>query len=293
MREINLNAPAPQQYIRALVLGTIKSGKTHFAATCPKPLFISDVAEGGYETIRTMDRSLWWDEKVEPVVWAIENIFQDVNPMLTRLETLKAANTFPFQTVVIDPISLYADRYLSERLTILASSSKGGVDTRQLYGDLANHLRATVLRIHALPCHVLWLCHVKEGGANIAGSTAEKLPAYIHNIWLCENTLGAGYRLYTQPYGAYTILGGRTKLKASDGQLWGLPSPLLPSFKLVAQIFGLGDAPSPAVPGYPKGVRMTWPPVSTTEPVSAATSTNSQPNTTQTETKTETVTEST
>lgn len=259
MREIDLSSTSAPTVIRSLVLGAPKSGKTHFAATAPKPLFISDVAEGGYETIRTMDRSLWWDENTPPTVWAIEDVFKDINPLLTRLEDYKAKGTFPFSTVVIDPISIYADRALAE-LQMNASRANKTVDNRALYGDLANHLRVFVLRVHALPCHVLWLCHVKDGGLSLAGQTAEKLPSYIHSTWLCTNNMGVGYELHTAPYGAFNQLGTRTKIKGEDGLMYGLPSPMIPSFKLITQIYGLDKPVSPAIPGYPKGAKLQWPP---------------------------------
>lgn len=260
MREIDLTNPAPSGYIHALVLGAPKSGKTHFAASAPKPLFISDVAEGGFATIASMDKNLWWDPDYAPKVWAIEDAFKDLPPALARLESMKAEGTFPFQTLIIDPISIYADRVLAE-MQMRASAANKEKDGRQLYGDLANHLRVLVLRVHALPCHVLWLCHVKEGGLSLAGQTAEKLPAYMDFTWLCSNSAGLGYEFHTAPYGAYSLLGGRWSKANSTGKRYGLPSPLIPSFKAVSQVMGLENKPvSLAMPGYPDGANYKWPP---------------------------------
>lgn len=259
MRVINVSESSALKYIRAVVLGTPKSGKTHFAASAPKPLFIADAAEGGYATIQCMDPALWWDPKSPPTVWAIEDAFADVPPSLAKLEALKAAGTFPYETIIVDPISIYADRVLAE-LQMRASGDKKAVDNRGLYGDLANHLRVLVLRFHALPCNVLWLCHVKDGGLALAGQTAEKLPAFMDFTWMCVNGGVDGYVLHTRPYGAYSILGGRITIRDTNGTPWGLPSPMIPSFKAIAQIFGLGVPISPAMPGHPMGAKYDWPP---------------------------------
>ncbi len=259
MREIDLSNNRATN-VHALILGPPKSGKTHFAASAPDALFISDAAEGGYATIASMDPALFWDPAKPPTVWAIEDAFKDLPGILARLEALKATGNFPYRTLVMDPISIYADRVLAEMHMRAAATGKA-VDGRALYGDLANHLRVLVLRIHALPAHVLWLCHVKDGGVSLAGQTAEKLPAYMDFSWLCTNNSADGYLLQTAPYAAYTILGGRYSWANSKGKRYGMPNPLLPSFKAVSQVMRLGVDPiSPAMPGYPEGVNYNWPP---------------------------------
>lgn len=260
MREIDLNSPAPP-WIRALVLGAPKSGKTHFASTFPDCLFLADAAEGGYATLTAMDRNLWWNPGKAPTVWAIEDILKDLGPLLVKLEVAKAEGKFPFQTIIVDPVSLYADRAFTELYALAARGAKNGVDGRQVYGDLMMHMRGLILRVHALPAHILWLCHVKEGGLALSGSTAEKLPAYVDYTWLCTNMQGSGYQLHTAPMGAFQLLGGRYTWANSKGQRFGLPNPIVPSFKAIAQAMKLNIQPShPAVPGYPEGVNYQWPP---------------------------------
>lgn len=262
MQEIKIGGgtSASFKYVRAIIAGGPASGKTSFAASAPDPLFISDAAEGGYKTIESMDPNLWWDPRKAPTVWAIENGLADVPVLLARLEALKSSGKFPFKTVVLDPISIYAERILAE-----LQMKEPGKDNRQVYGDLANHLRVLLLRFHALPCNVLWLCHVKDKGLALAGQTADKFPAYMDFKWM-TNVIAipgrpATYELHTAPFQNYTFLGGRWSVTDAAGQRWGLPDPLVPSFKVVAQIMGLAEQPvSPSVPGYPTGVAYTWPP---------------------------------
>lgn len=265
MREINVSQRSASDYKRILALGAPRSGKTHFAASAPAPLFIADASEGGYETIQFMDKRLWWDPEVPPQVWAIENAFKDLHPSLLKLEQMKAEGKFPFKTLVIDPISIYADRVISELKTNASNNSKSGaIDNRAVFGDLANHLLVLVHRVHALPCHVIWLCHIKAGELSLAGQMADKLPAFMNLTVLLTKTatLGAAplFEMHTEAFGAYTQLGSRAKFIDSAGNYWGFPSPMIPSFKALAQIYGLGEPVSKSMPGLPNGARYTWPP---------------------------------
>lgn len=257
MREFRIQPGAPPEHIRALVVGLPSSGKTTFAGTCPRPLVISDSIEGGWKTLQTMDPSLYWDPSYAPMIWLIERAMSngkgpgDVLQMLTKLEA--AAHTGRFEngelfprTLIVDPISIYTDRMLSE-----LKLYDPGMDGRQVYGALADHLKILVMRFHALPCHVMWLCHTtKEGGLAISGQMAEKFPAFADFKWMTyvdsmNPNVPPSYQLYTQPFRQWNFLGGR----------FPLPNPVIPSFKVIAQLLRLPEQPvSPAVAGYPTGV---------------------------------------
>ncbi len=249
MRDIAIVQGSLTDYIRALVVGKPSSGKTHFAASCPDAFFISDAAEGGYKMLYEMDPTFWWNPKKPPKVRVIDNILKDIPVTLNELEQMAQAKQFPYKTIVVDPLSIYTDRFIAEELI-----REPGKDNRQVYGALANHLRALVLRFHALPAHVIWLSHLKAGegpdaaGPAIAGQMGDKFPAYCDFKWLThvETAVNkpAQFTMRTQPFRSWTFLGGR----------WKVPDPLIPSFKCVAEIMGLKDKPlHPAVPGFPEG----------------------------------------
>lgn len=257
MIEFKVTSGQAPTHIRALIAGAATSGKTTFAGSAPAPLFISDATEGGYKSLQTMDRNWWWDPNVAPDVWVIENAMKtgnkasDIVTILERLEAAKQSGRFPWKTIVLDPLSVYVDRVLGE----LVASRSGGGDARQLYGDLATHLKMLLNRFHALPAHVLWLCHTKaEGGLAIAGQMGEKFPSFCDFKWLTyANSMSAmpgappTFELHTQPFRQWNFLGGR----------WPLPSPLIPSFKLIFPLLGITDRPvSPAMPGFPQGVQL-------------------------------------
>lgn len=245
MREIVIKAGAPPELIRAVVVGPFKSGKTSLAATFPTPLFISDAVEGGYKTMYEMDPALWWDPAVRPEVWAIES-FKDIGTVvLPRLEAAAQQGKFKWRTVVFDPISLYSDRVLSEM-----QQADPGKDNRQIYGDLGIHLRALIIRFQALPAHVLWLSHLKEGenGVELAiqGQTSGKLGAWGDFCWytnvITAVNIPPRYELRTLPYRNVKFLGGR----------WKLPDPITPSAKAIFAALRMAETPvSPTLPGAP------------------------------------------
>lgn len=253
MREMKMGHQTAPKHIRMLACGLPSAGKTTFAGTAPRPLFISDAAEGGFNALYNMPVDWRWDPKVEPEVWAIEQM-ADIPVILARLEQMVISNTFPFKTLVIDPLSIYVDRVLAELM-----AKNPGQDARRYYGDLANHLRLILMRFHALPCHVLWLCHVRADGNEtngpaIGGQMGSKLPAYMDFKTLSHVSTSPSappvFELRTRPFRSWTFLGGR----------WTLPDPMIPSFKCIAQVLNMVDKPiSPSVPGYPGGV--TYPPM--------------------------------
>jgi hypothetical protein len=240
MREYVVGSSSAPHYIRALVGGRVNSGKTHFAATFPKPHFISDAAEGGAKTLDNMDHSLWWDENRPPRVSAVEDMME-LPQLVTRMVGQKKIED---ETLVIDSISIYAQRVLRE-----LKSKNPGQDGRQRYGELADALSAQVARIHSLPMHVIWLCHVdEEMQLTVPGKATSALWAYMDYKWMTHVEARAGqppdFQLHIRPFLRATWLGGRSVINA--------PSPVIPSFKVLAELLGLPDSvpPSPACPDF-------------------------------------------
>lgn len=250
MRQFVVGKSTTPRRLRVIVGGKASSGKTHFAATWPKPLFISDAAEGGAATLETMDPEMWWNAKVPPEVWEIENMME-MPQLVTRLLGMKGA--LPWQTVVVDSLSIYAQRVLRE---LKAGDSK--LDNRQRYGELGDGLSATVSRMHSVPAHIVWLCHVDdEMQLTVPGKASASLWAYMSYKWMthvvpsAKPNTPAEYHLHIRPTMRADWLGGRSVIAA--------PSPMIPSFKCLAELLHLPDRPvSPACPtfggqAYPDG----------------------------------------
>lgn len=240
MRQYVVGSQGAPQWIRALVGGRVCSGKTHFAATAPKPLYIADAAEGGAKTLQAMDPALWWDPKCPPTVNEIENMLE-MPQLVTSL--LATKGTLKYQTLVIDSISIYAQRIMRE----LKAANPGG-DGRQRYGELGDGLSALVSRVHSLPLHVIWLCHVdEEQQLSVPGKATSSLWAYMDYKWMTHVVTAdksVDFQLHTRPFGRATWLGGRSGMNV-------LPSPMIPSFKPIFELLGLKEKPvSPACPDF-------------------------------------------
>lgn len=244
MREFIVGRGTSARWIRAVVGGKISSGKTHFAATFPRPLFLSDAHEGGAATLLSMNRELWWDATVEPVVWEIENMME-MPKSVTRLLEMAQAGKLPFQTIICDSLSIYAERVLRE-----LNAANPGQDKRQQYGMLFEGLRALVPRMHSLPAHIIWLCHVDdEMQLTVPGRASAALWAYMSYKWMtCVSTspqpnTPAEYQLHIRPWLRADWLGGRSHINA--------PSPMIPSFKPLSELLGFDERPpSPACPRF-------------------------------------------
>ena len=254
MKEFKAGAGPISNYLRVVVGGKPSSGKTSFAATAPAPLFFGDMSEGGFQTLDTMERdermrAFWWDAKVAPVVWAMENMLE-YRPALDKLRTMIAQKKCPFRTLVFDSLSIYGKRVLRELRT-----GDPKRDGRQNYGDLEYSIDWLVSEIHTLPLHVIWLCHVTEDyQLTVPGKATAAVWANMSHKWLVRADVGNGgdvnYVLQTRPFRAATWLGGRGN---------PLPDPMIPSFKCIFPLLGLAEKPvSLAVPdfqgqAYPEG----------------------------------------
>lgn len=155
MKEIIISAErtieAPTGAVTLLLYGDMRSGKTRFAATMPRPLFLSEYSEGGWTTIQTMDRSLWHEPDYPPLVWTIENV-ADLTLLIAKARDLIKSGRV--QTVVVDSITFYADLYLAFLTQGLLPEKQ---DPRQIYGKLGVHLREKRVEVHRLGVNVAWL----------------------------------------------------------------------------------------------------------------------------------------
>jgi hypothetical protein len=248
MREYTIGtASAASKWKRVVVGGRTKSGKTHFASTWPKPWFLSDATEGGAATLRYMDKEMWWDKTVPPKVSEIENMME-FPQFVTKLVNQKVIHE---QTLVIDSLSIYAARVLRE-----LRAANPGQDNRQRYGELADVMSLQLGRVHSLPMHIVWLCHINdEMQLTVPGKASEALWAYMDYLWMTRVETQPGrptdFQLHIRPFLRATWLGGRSAIAA--------PSPIIPSFKVLVELLDLLDRPvSLAVPdfggqSYPNG----------------------------------------
>lgn len=245
------------------IYGLPRSGKTRFIGTCPNALVIADASERGYTTLKTMrgQADAYYHEGFGPFVLAVENA-AEMNLAIAIAERWVKAGYV--DTVGVDSATFYANTWLTVEKQ-RARQGGGTVDTRALYGALAEHMNNIRVQIHAWQCHVVWTALMsppddnKPGGPLIAGSTKDTFPAGCDHIVIAraweamteatETEAAKPYTVYemrTKPWGKY-VAGSR------DGGR--LPDPIYyPSFRGMQVDLGLVDASGVPIEFPRKGV---------------------------------------
>ena len=125
--------------MKALIYGPSGAGKTHFAATAPKPVFLS--AEAGL--LSTLNAG------GDPVDFAEIKSLQD---LFEAYETLKKGD-HKYETVVIDSIS-EINEIIKESLTAQNTNQKMKLDD---WGTLATKIRGILRKFRDLDMHVIFI----------------------------------------------------------------------------------------------------------------------------------------
>jgi hypothetical protein len=233
MREIDLKATdvGVMPINTFLCYGDTRSGKTTWAGTFPRPLFLSDVTEKGFESLRddnwNDEATPRFEENVPPIVWGIETE-ADFVQCLERAKPLIQSGRI--KSIWLDSISFYSDLILN---SILMRQTK--VDMRKAYGDLGIHLRNVRIQGHALGVNFGWLAlarHPEEddpvGRPLIPGQQSDKFSAgcdfiFHFRVDQPQPSQPANFNIYTKRYpvkdGRHYVagnrLGGRANLLAS------------------------------------------------------------------------------
>lgn len=186
MREISLDdSPEDLPIWTVLNYGDTRSGKTTFAATWPRTLVIADAVERGYESVKTADRSLWFEPDWKPTIWAIENLPEllDLAQPGGRIDQLIAKGDV--RTIVVDAASYLVEMMLN---AIIQAQSKD--DNRAAYGALGKQLRNVRTTIQSKPVSVIWNCIVKHptdddrrGRPLIPGAQGEAWPGAVDFVF--------------------------------------------------------------------------------------------------------------
>lgn len=213
-----------------LCYGDSKSGKTTFAGTFPRPLFFSDLSEGGFESLREDNwdesKTPLFEEDVRPIVWSMSKR-TDMAENIEKARVLIASGRI--KTIVVDSISFYADLIMD---FILMGQSKK--DNRGAYDDLGNHLRNTRVKLHDLGVNVVHLALAKspevddkgimtsKGLPMIPGRESKKFAAGVHYTFFFKHqSAPAQFQIYTKEYANY-VAGNRLGKRADL-----LPNPMV------------------------------------------------------------------
>ena len=100
---IDIEKAAELPFQSCLIFGASRSGKTHFCATYPQVAMLCSRRERGYVTVEHMEHSQWYDPKVAPQVYVVDDIatmmghlYKDIIPQIqaNKLKTVCVELTF-------------------------------------------------------------------------------------------------------------------------------------------------------------------------------------------------------
>lgn len=215
LEEVNFDI-ADDQYT-VLVHGDTGAGKTYFASSFPKALFLSASDEKGWETIRWMSPDRFYDG-VRPKVWKLQKATDLVE---AHKDAQALINRGEIKTIVVDSLTFWVEMFYD----YLIQQAGTNRDTRQIYGMLGDHLRNVRIKFHALKCNVVWLCTTKPPDEtnksaipDIKGKSSLTYPAGCKYVWYMRSQQDGkkiSYYLHTKRYGV-ALARGRDGGKLPD-----------------------------------------------------------------------------
>lgn len=252
-----LNERRPGRYIKALVYGQSKVGKTFGAATFPRPCFID--CDNGIATVTSPEfiKQFGWKGDLEYESFVenglnsrgvpqTHNAFDDVCRYFDTM--MKAGNRDKFDTWVVDTGTSLSAFAMNKALVLLSGQLKGaksdtlaeGLKTgliapkKQDYGSERSMVEQFIGMVYDTDKHFLFLCHDKEiwdsKGETIdgivpllTGRGVQAISALFDEVWNVrarKEGLKTIRYLQTQTDGV-RMAGSRTGIP--DGILWTYP----------------------------------------------------------------------
>lgn len=135
-------------YARCLITGEFGSGKTHFAASFPRPFFI-DVDYGLATTKTSMDSKTADGIRLFPG----DNVYDIINSLLVDAAARKPPLD-QYDSIILDGLTSLSRLYLYEITGGNMDPKRGAKPGYDEYGSLKVRLAQTVAAIQAVPFHV-------------------------------------------------------------------------------------------------------------------------------------------
>lgn len=236
---MKLSELQPGKNLKVLAYGPSGTGKTVFAASFPLPLLLLDFdgkassAASYYSGQKRLEEIEV--EKYLPIPGdAADRPFVRYNTKLVELEKLAAGGKFPYQTVVIDSLTLYTDQMLKEIVEQNPGIKRQASPTVKLtamqdYMILNSHFKNMLIRILQLPCNVVVTAHIQVNKDEITGEITREplLPGKLPSIlpMLFEEV----YRTYAAD-GKYLAQTQSNAQYQARSQIKGLPAVLSLSY---------------------------------------------------------------
>lgn len=232
--------------LKVLVYGNSGTGKTIFGASFPGPIFVADF-DGKISSVANFLRGNPKLGEIEyetylPKPGGDDRPFVRYNTKLIELENAAKAGSFPYRTVVVDSLTLYADQMLKEIVVQNPGIKRQHSPTTNLtamqdYMILNSHFKNMLVRVLQLPCNVVVTAHIQTNKDDITGE--------IHREPLLPGKLAAFlpimfeevYRTYRQDGKYFAQTQSNTQYNARS-QIRGLPDPMKLEYAEIAKVLG-------------------------------------------------------
>jgi hypothetical protein len=211
---------AHQQAFRALVYGSMGTGKTRLITTCRRPVLVHSFDPGGTKTVRDEIKEGWVMADTRYEIEDAENpkAFAAWDKEYDRLKQGGMFNQIG--TFVIDSATTWSASAMN--VTLKKAGRAGGTPQQNDYLPTMVMLESAIKDICSLPCDVLLIAHEDvdkdEGsgrmmiGPSFIGKLKQRIPILfdeIYNATAKETSGGVKYTLLTRSTGLYRA---RTRL---------------------------------------------------------------------------------
>lgn len=193
MSTLKIQTFAPSSHkIKAVIYGASGSGKTHFAATAPRPIFAS--AEGGLLSTANMGKQIDFVE--------IKTV-EDLRKLLTFLKDEK----HEYETVVIDSIS-----EINEIIKEGIERKRGRAMQLQDWGELSKAIKGILRGFRDLPMHTIFIAQesvekddqkIQKIVPSLNGKAATEIAYFMDIVGYSYISKTEGHQIMTLPHELY------------------------------------------------------------------------------------------
>lgn len=173
MKEISASA----QYLKMLIYGDPKVGKTTFAGTSPNPLFLA--IEPGIITLVKNEANR---ERFKDVRWIGCKNLEALNVIT---QSLRAGQAPDRQTIVLDTLTEFEDKVLQQYMDKVVDS--GQKENRYNpewpeYKAVTAMLKKAILELRDIQRHIVVLCHCRDDADKSRGGMNVDRPALMPKL---------------------------------------------------------------------------------------------------------------
>lgn len=179
----NLNALDPSENLKLFVFGPSGAGKTCFATSFPKPMYICDF-DGKLSSAVNYWRSknpsqldgIEYDTFAPTPGISVQQVFEQFKTKFNEHIKLGKEGKFPYKTYVIDSVTLFAEYLMKENLRLHPEIKRFVKDIPVLQDYLINStmFKNYLAAILALPSNVVVIGHISNDKDENTGMITKK-----------------------------------------------------------------------------------------------------------------------